>query len=138
MPDPSRRDLLKLARNILLSLSSALAIGGLFRFLDFDPKPVPPTEFDLGPADDYPLNSRTLLSDPPAILLHTEQGFSAFSLVCTHLGCTVEQSDGGFACPCHGSRFNEDGRVTHGPAAKPLRPLRVETTSTGDLRLYLD
>ncbi len=138
MPDPSRRDFLKLARNILLSLSGALALGGLFRFFDFDPKPVPRTEFDLGPADDYPLNSRTLLSDPPAILLHTDQGFSAFSLVCTHLGCTVEQSDGGFACPCHGSRFDEDGKVTHGPAAKPLRPLRVETTSTGDLRLYLD
>lgn len=137
MPDPSRRDLLKLARNVLLSLSGALALGGLFRFLDFDPKPAPRTEFDLGPADDYPLNSRTPLSDPPAMLLHTDQGFSAFSLICTHLGCTVEQDDGGFACPCHGSRFDVDGRAIHGPAVKSLRPLRVETTSTGNLHLYL-
>ena len=57
MPDPSRRDFLKLARDVLLSLSGALALGGLFRFFDFDPNPAPRTEFDLGPAEDYPLNS---------------------------------------------------------------------------------
>jgi cytochrome b6-f complex iron-sulfur subunit len=138
MPDVSRRDLLKLARNVLLTLSGALALGGLFRFLDFDPNPAPHTEFDLGPAEDYPLNSHTLLPDPPAMLIHTAQGFSAFSLVCTHLGCTVEQTAVGFTCPCHGSRYDADGRVTHGPAAKPLRSLRVELTAEGNLILFTD
>jgi len=136
MPELSRRDFLKLARNGFLYLSGALALGGLLRFLDFDPNPAPKTEFDLGPASNYPLNSRTLLSDPPAVLLHAKKGFSALSLVCTHLGCTVKNSAQGFACPCHGSRFDADGIVTHGPADKPLHSLRVEVTDEGNLKLF--
>ncbi|KVI10377.1 cytochrome b6-f complex Fe-S subunit [Cynara cardunculus var. scolymus] len=38
--------------------------------------------------------------------------------VCTHLGCivpwnTVEKK---FVCPCHGSQYNNDGKVLKGPA----------------------
>jgi cytochrome b6-f complex iron-sulfur subunit len=137
MTELLRRDFLKLARNGFLYLSGALAIGGFLRFLDYDPAPAPQTEFDLGPASNYPINSRTLLSDPPAVLLHTESEFSALSLVCTHLGCTVENKDAqGFACPCHGSRFDKDGSVTHGPAEKHLNVLRVEVTDEGNLKLF--
>lgn len=136
MSDLSRRDFLKLAHDGFLYLSGALALGGLLRFLDYDPNPAPKTEFDLGPASNYPLDSRTLLSDPPAVLLHTENGFSALSLVCTHLGCTVEGDTQGFTCPCHGSRYDKDGNVTHGPAQKPLRILRVEVTEDGNLKLF--
>ena len=138
MSEMSRRDFLKLARDGFLYLSGALALGGLLRFLDYDPNPAPKTEFDLGPASDYPLNSRTLLSAPQAVLLHTENGFSALSLVCTHLGCTVEQKTDGFTCPCHGSRFNLDGKVTHGPAVKPLTSLRIEMTQDNKLILHTD
>jgi Rieske Fe-S protein len=138
MSELSRRDFLKLARDGFLYLSGALALGGLLRFLDYDPNPAPKTEFDLGPVSYYPLNSRTLLSDPPAVLLHTENGFSALSLVCTHLGCTVENKADGFVCPCHGSRFDSNGNVTHLPADKPLQPLRVEVTNEGNLKLFTD
>ncbi|MEW6402973.1 MAG: Rieske 2Fe-2S domain-containing protein [Chloroflexota bacterium] len=100
------------------------------------PNPSPKTEFDLGPASNYPLNSRTLLSDPPAFLLHTQGGFSALSLVCTHLGCTLEKTADGFACPCHASRFDSDGKVVHGPADKSLHLLRVEVTDEGVLKLF--
>jgi len=136
MSELSRRDFLKLTRNGFLYLSGALALGGLLRFLDYEPNPAPKTEFDLGPASNYPLNSRTVLSEPPAVLLHTGSGFSALSLVCTHLGCTLENSTQGFACPCHGSRFDADGNVTHGPADVPQQSLHVEVTEEGNLKLF--
>lgn len=134
----SRRDFLKLARDGFLWLSGVLAVGGLLRYLDYDPHPAPQTEFDLGPAANYPLHSQTVLTDPPAALYHTESGFSAFSLVCTHLGCTLEKDANGFVCPCHGSRFDASGNVTQRPAEKPLRPLRVEVTADGQLKLFME
>jgi cytochrome b6-f complex iron-sulfur subunit len=138
MSDLSRCDFLKLARDGFLWLSAALGFGGLLRFLDYDPNPAPKTEFDLGSATNYPTGSRTFLADVPSVLLHTESGFSALSLVCSHLGCTVEQRTDGFACPCHGSHFDVNGNVTHGPAMKPLTSLRIEITEDNRLILYTD
>ncbi len=138
MSKPTRRDFLKLTTTALLTASGLLGLGALFRFLDFQTEAPPKTEFDLGPASKYPLNSRTLLSDVPAVLIHNAAGFSALSLVCTHLGCTVEQNADGFACPCHGSRYNADGLVQRGPAAKPLRHLRIEVKADNTLVLHTD
>lgn len=44
------------------------------------------------------------------------------SAVCTHLGCIVNWDEAAqeFACPCHGSRFDNAGAVTNGPARQPL------------------
>ena len=138
MPNVSRRDFLKLARDGLLWLSAALGLGGLFRFMDYEPNPAPKTEFDLGSPTNYPLGSRTVLANVPAVLFHTESGFSALSLTCTHLGCTVEQNKDGFVCPCHGSYFDKDGKLLHGPAAKSLTSLRIETLEDGRLILHTD
>ena len=139
MSDPrlSRRDFLKLARTALLTVSGLLGLGGLVRFLSYSSQPPAPTEFDLGPASNYPPGSRTVLPDIPAVLVRSDNTFSALSLVCTHLGCTVESRSEGFNCPCHGSRFDLQGKLLRGPAAKPLAALRVETTLDGKLKLYL-
>ncbi len=138
MSEINRRDFLKIATTTLLTVSGALGIDALLRFLDYQTEPPVKTEFDLGPAANYPIGSRSLVPDVPALLIHTQNGFSALSLVCTHLGCTVEQKDDGFACPCHGSLYNASGNVLRGPAQKPLRVLRVEVNSAGNLILHTD
>lgn len=132
----SRRDLLKLTTTVLLSVSGLLGLDGLFHFLDYETEPPSKTTFDLGPAANYPIGSRSPVPDVPAVLIHDQNGFSALSLVCTHLGCTVEPKDNGFTCPCHGSRYDESGQVLRGPAQQALKRLRVEVNSNGNLILY--
>jgi cytochrome b6-f complex iron-sulfur subunit len=136
MPETTRRDFLKLASAAVLTLSGLLGLEGLLRFLSARTEPASQTDFDLGSAADYPVGSRTVLPQVPALLVHSAEGFSAISLVCTHLGCTVEGSMEGFACPCHGSKFDLEGKVVRGPAAKPLNTLRTGVTSDGRLHVY--
>ncbi len=52
----------------------------------------------------------------------------ALSAVCPHTGCLVRAQAEGFACPCHKSRFDGDGRSVDGPSPRALDPLecRVE------------
>ncbi len=40
--------------------------------------------------------------------------------VCTHMGCVPNKEEPGWICHCHGSQYDESGRVTRGPAPKNL------------------
>lgn len=65
-------------------------------------------------------------------------GLSVYSLVCTHLGCTLRpgKDDLFLECPCHGSKFHlreplearsACGRVHRGPASVDLTRYQVVT-----------
>ena len=52
----NRRDFLKLAQSALLWLSGLLGTAGLVRFFSYQPDPPPPTRFEIGSVDDFPLD----------------------------------------------------------------------------------
>ncbi len=132
----SRRGFLGwLAKGSLVG-SALLGLGALGRFISFQSEATPLSEYDVGPATDYPVGTRTPIPAAQAMIIHSEQEYSALSLVCPHLGCTVNVTSDGFACPCHGSRFTPDGSLRNGPASHPLTSLRVEVNTDGHLIVY--
>jgi len=133
----NRRDFVRLATRSLLAISGLVGLGGLIRYFSYQPEPPPPRVYEVGVEEDFPLHSRTLLPSIPAILIHTSGGFHALSLVCSHLGCTVQDQLDNLACPCHGSRFDDAGNVTKRPAGSPLRSLDVEVSADGKVKVHL-
>lgn len=131
-----RRAFLRLSAKISLGVAGVLGLGGLFRYFSHNPPAKAPSSYDLGLAADFPASGKLIRLDIPAIIYKTRDGFQAFSLVCTHLGCTVEQDGESFSCPCHGSRFDQNGMVLKGPATERLLTLNVTVSDDG--RVVLD
>lgn len=65
-----------------------------------------------------------LQGDPTYIIVTQDQQIESFGLnaVCTHLGCVVPwvPAENKFKCPCHGSQYNNQGKVIRGPAPLSL------------------
>lgn len=49
--------------------------------------------------------------------------------LCTHLGCIPNRTDDGWLCPCHGSAYDNSGRILYGPAPKNLEVPRYDFVS---------
>ena len=85
---------------------------------------VPTAQVPVGGAVQVSLPS----SGDPAFVLQLQPGtFTAFDAVCPHQACTVSfvSAADGFACPCHGSRFDAHGQLLAGPAPHGLTPVPV-------------
>ena len=94
-----------------------------------------PSRFAIGRPEDYPLGTRISLDMEMICVVREEGGLAAISTKCTHLGCTVGTSETGFACPCHGSRFDQDGNVIGGPAPTHLPWFKISLAPNGDLEV---
>jgi Rieske Fe-S protein len=76
-----------------------------------------------------PLDGGVVIQDKKIVVTQPTKGdFKAFTAVCTHMGCIVNQvSDNTIMCPCHGSQYSaEDGSVKGGPAPRPLAPVNIK------------
>jgi Rieske Fe-S protein len=84
--------------------------------------------------------SETLRADKKKIIvLHPdEKNYKAFENKCTHMGGQISYrpKDGFMLCALHGSRFDTEGRVVKGPAAKPLTEFRT-SLDKDQLTVYL-
>ena len=90
-----------------------------------------PSRVPLGSPDQFPPGEATYLPEERIFIFRDDDGLSALSSVCTHLGCNVRRVSSGFECPCHGSRFDSSGKVSHGPAPKPLAWRRLSLSPRG-------
>ncbi|XP_027340658.1 cytochrome b6-f complex iron-sulfur subunit, chloroplastic isoform X2 [Abrus precatorius] len=65
-----------------------------------------------------------LKGDPTYLVVEKDRTLATYAInaVCTHLGCVVpwNQAENKFICPCHGSQYNDQGRVVRGPAPLSL------------------
>jgi Rieske Fe-S protein len=94
---------------------------------------VPSTPIPLGETADVPVGGAKLYRDDKVLVSQPVKGtFKAFSAVCTHQGCVLDEVSGDAAsCPCHGSRFDTgSGAVLQGPATRPLTPVKVTVSGS--------
>lgn len=94
-----------------------------------------PNRFSIGKPEEFPAGTRLALDSQRVCVIREGERVCAISTTCTHLGCIVAPSETGFACPCHGSRFDQDGNVTGGPAPKPLPWYKVSLAPNGELEI---
>lgn len=115
-----------------LLLGAAAATGNaVIRYLMPPQKPKSAKELSI-PTAQIPPGSSLIVEyrGSPVILVNSGGGISAFSAVCTHLGCVVKWVSGEkiFYCPCHAGKFDLSGKVTAGPPPEPLHKIDIEVT----------
>jgi len=83
------------------------------------------------------LSVGTMLVLSNVVVARDAAGVYAMSAVCTHQGCLLDAPHdtvtGGLSCPCHGSAFDGDGLVKHGPASRPLQHYAVTIQADGSM-----
>jgi Rieske Fe-S protein len=86
----------------------------------------------LGVTSEVPVGGGKIFTSAKVVVTQPSAGeYKAFSAVCTHAQCIVDQvADGTIDCPCHGSKFSaKDGSVITGPASNPLPSQKISVSS---------
>ncbi len=97
-----------------------------------------PNRFAIGKPEDFPSGARISLDTRRVCIVRDGDKMAAISTTCTHLGCIVAVSETGFSCPCHGSRYDQDGNVTGGPAPRALPWFQVSLAPNGEIEVDKD
>lgn len=81
-----------------------------------------------------PRHSSPRQGDATYIIVKSDGSVADFGLnaVCTHLGCVVpwNAAENKFKCPCHGSQYNDEGKVIRGPAPLSLALAHLTVSET--------
>ena len=117
----------------LVIVGTAQAVWSTFRFAKAPVSYGPRRKLNLGPLARFAPGLVTFVDTAKVFVKRDAEGVRAMSGVCTHLGCTVRQEGEGYVCPCHGSRYDNEGHVTSGPAPEALSFLKLETDTRGNL-----
>ena len=127
--DAGRRRVLTRVGWAGLSMLAVASVPALFRFLRPRAWRDRGETVELGPLEEYRTStvSARWVQRHGLWLVRRAGRLVALEARCTHLGCTPRWmgEQGGFLCPCHGSRFSDDGIPLNGPATQPLFRLAI-------------
>ena len=137
-PNVNRRRLLGWLSSV--GLVGAAALSAVSNLVFIRPRATygAPQRFNIGKPEDFPPGTRLAIEAQRICVVREGNKLAAISTTCTHLGCIIGLSDTGFACPCHGSRFDQDGNVTGGPAPRPLPWFKVSLAPNGEIEVDKD
>lgn len=130
----TRRWILRLIGKGSVALAFFVQLGAATRALLPNVLYEPLKRFKLKRPDQY-AQGYTYDPDHRLFVVRNQDSFHVITAVCTHLGCTVQWRQTEFACPCHGSRFRDDGTVIGGPAPRPLSWYEVSLSPDGFLEV---
>ena len=137
-PRMNRRRMLTWLSSFGLAGSAVLSAFSNFVFIKPRATYGQPQRFNIGKPDDFPSGTSIAMEAKRICIVREGDKVAAISTTCTHLGCIVGISDTGFACPCHGSRYDQDGNVTGGPAPKALPWYKVTLAPNGEIEVDKD
>lgn len=132
-----RRDFLGLASVWAFFGAIVATIAGALKLPIPTVFPETDSRFPIGTPKDFPAGKAVHLPSRRLWIFSELVGIAAVSTVCPHLGCLVKREDNGaFTCPCHGSKFDNTGKVLSGPPPRGL--FWVEISLGPDGRLIVD
>ena len=129
----SRRSFLGLASLGAVLLSSLTVLAGVLRLTKPNVYYEESKKFKIGIPENFPVGVVKKLEDQRVYIFSENDGLHAISSVCTHLGCIVSVSETGFSCPCHGSKYDQEGKVIAGPAPRNLPWWKISQSLDGTL-----
>lgn len=92
----------------------------------------------IGKVADFPVDTFTYIDEDKIFVYRDNEAMKSVSAVCTHLGCTIQHTTEGFECPCHGSRYSDNGEVLSGPAPRDLSWYKMEKLPDGSIIVDMD